>query len=65
MKLSKKIISLALSIALVLPFAPSSSALSNVQSIKGSNRYETAAIIADKQNYKNAILVTAMQSQTL
>ena len=59
MKLSKKIISLALSMALVLPFAPNSSALSNVQTIKGSNRYETAAIIADKQNCKNAILVNS------
>ena len=59
MKLSKKIISIALSMALILPFAPNSSAISNVQSIKGSNRYETAAIIADKQNYKNAILVNS------
>lgn len=43
-------------------FIVESDQLSKIDSIKGIDRYETAALIADKQNYKEAILVNSSNS---
>ncbi len=39
-----------------------SNALSSIDSIKGKDKYETSAIIADKQNYTKAILINVDNS---
>lgn len=65
MKISKKLIALGLSVSLVLGVTPNADALSvsNIQSIKGAERYQTAAMIADKLgNYETAILVNSDNS---
>ncbi|MGX4600231.1 cell wall-binding repeat-containing protein [Faecalimicrobium sp. JNUCC 81] len=63
MKISKKLLSLGLTLSLVLGYATSiNAAVSNVSEIKGGNRYETAAKIADNQKYTTAILVNSDKS---
>lgn len=65
MKISKKLIALGLSVSIVLGITPNVDALSesNIQSIKGEERYQTAAMIADKLgNYETAILVNSDNS---
>ncbi|MBS5788411.1 MAG: cell wall-binding repeat-containing protein [Clostridioides difficile] len=59
MKFSKKFLTLGLATALLLGSSLSANAYSPayLHRIEGSNNYETAAKIADKQNYSNAILV--------
>lgn len=63
MKISKKLLSLGLTLSLVLGYAPhANAAVSTVTEIKGENRYETAAKIADNQKYTTAILVNSDKS---
>ena len=65
MKISKKLIALGLSVSIILGITPNVDALSvsNIQSIKGEERYQTAAMIADKLgNYETAILVNSDNS---
>lgn len=57
MKISKKLLSLGLSISLVIASSPISNALSSIDKIRGENIYETAGLIADKQTYETAIIV--------
>jgi len=59
MKLSKKFLSLGLATALVLGCSiyPSAYELPKLDKIEGANNYETAALVADRQNYSSAILV--------
>lgn len=58
----KKIVSTILSAMLVLSMTVSSASALTMLEIKGSNRYETSALIADKQNYTTAILVNSTKS---
>ncbi|GEM_PF-1796396 len=62
MRVSKKLITLGLSLAIASSYIPTSSALDSVQKIQGIDRYETAGLIADKQTYKTAILVNSDKS---
>lgn len=57
MKISKKILSLGLSISLIIASSSMSNALSSIDKIRGENIYETAGLIADKQTYETAIIV--------
>lgn len=50
MKNSKKILAIGLTLFLVMVNTPMVNALTSVEQIKGNDRYETAAKIADKQN---------------
>lgn len=59
MKLSKKLLAIGISISLLIVSCPTSNALSSISSIKGVNKYETAGLIADKQNYDTAILINS------
>ena len=43
----------------VISWWRTSNALSSINSIKGTNKYETAGLIADKQNYDIAILINS------
>lgn len=57
MKISKKLLALGLGVSLVLGNLPIvNAATSTVSEIKGKDRYETAAKIAEKQTYTSAIL---------
>ena len=58
----KKIVSTLLSAMLVLSMTVSSASALTMLEIKGANRYETSALIADKQNYTTAILVNSTKS---
>lgn len=62
MKIPKKVLSLGLSLMLVIGFTPNAEAISSVDKIQGKDRYETAAKIAEKQNYTTAILVNSDKS---
>jgi putative cell wall-binding protein len=62
MRVSKKLITLGLSLAIASSYIPTSNALDSVQKIQGIDRYETAGLIADKQTYKTAILVNSDKS---
>lgn len=62
MKIPKKMLALSLSLMLTLAFTPSSNALSNIDNIKGKDKYETAAKIAEKQKYTKVILVNLDKS---
>ncbi|MDI0267197.1 cell wall-binding repeat-containing protein [Clostridioides difficile] len=59
MKLSKKLLAIGISISLLIVSCPTANALSSISSIKGVNKYETAGLIADKQNYDTAILINS------
>lgn len=59
----KKVVSILMIISiLILNSGYSEALVTSISEIKGSNRYETAAKIADKMNYTNAILVNADNS---
>lgn len=62
MKISKKLLAMGLSLAIVISNAPGIHALSSIDKIQGKDRYETAAMIADKQSYSTAILVNSDKS---
>ena len=59
MRVSKRLITLGLSLAIASSYIPTSNALDSIQKIQGIDRYETAGLIADKQTYKTAILVNS------
>lgn len=62
MRVSKKLITLGLSLAIASSYIPTSNALDSIQKIQGIDRYETAGLIADIQTYKTAILVNSDKS---
>ncbi|MCC0664647.1 cell wall-binding repeat-containing protein [Clostridioides sp. ZZV15-6597] len=56
----KKLLTIGLSLSMFIASCPiSASALDKIESIKGADKYETAGLIADKQNYTTAILINA------
>ncbi|MDU3352438.1 MAG: cell wall-binding repeat-containing protein, partial [Clostridium sp.] len=55
----KKLLSLGLVSMFVAGFPISANALDKIDKIQGADKYETAGIIADKQNYTTAILINA------
>lgn len=56
----KKLLTIGLSLSIFIASCPISvNALDKIESIKGADKYETAGIIADKQNYTTAILINA------
>lgn len=58
----KKLLSTLLSAMLVVSMTVASASALTVNEIKGADRYETSAKIADKQNYTTAILVNSDKS---
>lgn len=62
MKISKKLLALGLTLSIVISNVLGVNALSSIDKIQGEDRYETAAKIADKQNYTTAILVNSDKS---
>lgn len=58
----KKLMSTLLSALLVVSMSVSSVSALTMAEIKGKNRYETSALIADKQDYTTAILVNSTNS---
>ncbi|KPI55851.1 cell surface protein [Clostridioides difficile] len=58
--IKKKALLIGLSLSMFVASYPiSANALDKIESIKGADKYETAGIIADKQNYTTAILINA------
>ncbi|WP_131010044.1 cell wall-binding protein Cwp26 [Clostridioides difficile] len=56
----KKLLTIGLSLSIFIASCPiSANALDKIEPIKGADKYETAALIADKQNYTTAILINA------
>ncbi|MBY2478695.1 cell wall-binding repeat-containing protein [Clostridioides difficile] len=56
----KKLLSLGLTMSMFVVACPiSANALDKIDKIQGADKYETAGLIADKQNYTTAILVNA------
>ncbi|MDX5735635.1 cell wall-binding protein Cwp26, partial [Clostridioides difficile] len=56
----KKLLTIGLSLSIFIASCPiSANALDKIEPIKGADKYETAGIIADKQNYTTAILINA------
>jgi putative cell wall-binding protein len=62
MKFSKVLLSLALSVSISSGVYLNLSALESIDKIQGKDRYETAALIADRQEYKTVILVNSDKS---
>ncbi|HBF5866255.1 cell wall-binding repeat-containing protein [Clostridioides sp. ZZV15-6597] len=65
MKVKKKVLSLGLMVTILVSnyiVVSNAMELKNIEKIVGKNRYETAALIADKQNYTTAILVNSDKS---
>lgn len=62
MKVKQKLFALGLSFSIAIAGASNVSALSTVDTIQGSNRYETAGLIADRLEYTTAILVNSDSS---
>ena len=58
----KKLLSTILSAMLVVSMTVASASALTFVEIKGNNRYQTSALIADKQNYTTAILVNSTKS---
>lgn len=57
---SKKLLSLGLAMSMFVAGCPiSANALDKIDKIQGADKYETAGLIADKENYTTAILVNA------
>ncbi|MDR0880880.1 MAG: cell wall-binding repeat-containing protein [Clostridioides sp.] len=59
MKIKQKFLALGLSISIVLGNIGSINALDTVSTIEGTDRYETAGLVADKLTYDTAILVNS------
>ncbi|CZR99458.1 N-acetylmuramoyl-L-alanine amidase LytC precursor [Clostridioides difficile] len=59
MKFSKKLLALGISIMIFITNSSSIFALSSINKIQGKDKYETAALIADKQNYTTAIIINS------
>ncbi|MCI0936793.1 cell wall-binding repeat-containing protein [Clostridioides difficile] len=65
MKIMKKILSLGLTVTFLVgssTLVSNAMQLKDIDKIVGKNRYETAGLIADKQNYTTAILVNSDNS---
>lgn len=63
MKICKKLLTAGISLSIAISTFPiTSNALGSIDSIKGKDKYETSAIIADKQNYTKAILINVDNS---
>lgn len=62
MKVNKRVLSIGLTISLIMAGAPNINALSSIEKIQGKDRYETSALIADKQIYDTIILVNTDNS---
>ncbi|HBE9271453.1 cell wall-binding repeat-containing protein [Clostridioides difficile] len=62
MKVNKRVLSIGLAISLIMAGAPNINALSSIEKIQGKDRYETSALIADKQIYDTVILVNTDNS---
>ena len=62
MKVNKRVLSIGLTISLIMAGAPNINALSSIEKIQGKDRYETSALIADKQIYDTVILVNTDNS---
>ncbi|MCC0644728.1 MULTISPECIES: cell wall-binding repeat-containing protein [unclassified Clostridioides] len=60
MKFSKRILALGISALLLsVSFPTSANALDKIENIQGTDKYETAGIIADKQDYTTAVLINS------
>ncbi|MCC0722083.1 cell wall-binding repeat-containing protein [Clostridioides sp. ZZV14-6044] len=60
MKFSKRILALGISALLLsVSFTTSANALDKIENIQGTDKYETAGIIADKQDYTTAVLINS------
>lgn len=60
MKISKRVLSLSISALLLIVSCPISiNALDKIENIQGADKYETAGIIADKQDYTTAVLINS------
>ncbi|MDN9956166.1 cell wall-binding repeat-containing protein [Clostridioides difficile] len=59
MKFSKKLLALGISVMIFMTNSSSIFALSSINKIQGKDKYETAALIADKQNYTTAIIINS------
>ncbi|MCC0640687.1 MULTISPECIES: cell wall-binding repeat-containing protein [unclassified Clostridioides] len=60
MKFSKRILALGISALLLsVSFPTSANALDKIENIKGTDKYETAGIISDKQDYTTAVLINS------
>ncbi|HDF4165252.1 TPA: cell wall-binding protein Cwp29 [Clostridioides difficile] len=55
----KKLLSLGLAVSMFAAGPISANALDTIYTIQGKDKYETAALIADEQNYTTAILINA------
>ncbi|WP_235657637.1 cell wall-binding repeat-containing protein, partial [Clostridioides difficile] len=53
----KKLLSLGLAVSMFAAGPISANALDTIYTIQGKDKYETAALIADEQNYTTAILI--------
>ncbi|CEI72917.1 cell wall-binding repeat-containing protein [Romboutsia hominis] len=62
MKISKKLLALGVSFSIAISNVSGVHALSSIEEIKGRDRYETAGMIADKQDYNTAIVVNSHKS---
>lgn len=62
MKVNKRILSIGLTVSLIMGGAININALSSIEKIQGKDRYETSALIADKQIYDTVILVNTDKS---
>ena len=63
MKICKKLLTMGISLLLVISAFPIvSNGLSSIDNINGKDKYETSAIIADRQNYTKAILINVDNS---
>lgn len=62
MKVNKRILSIGLTVSLIMAGTININALSSIEKIQGKDRYETSALIADKQIYDTVILVNTDNS---
>ncbi|MFL8712000.1 cell wall-binding repeat-containing protein [Clostridioides sp. GD02377] len=62
MKVNKRILSIGLAVTLMMAGASNINAFSGIEKIQGKDRYETSALIADKQIYDTVILVNTDNS---
>ncbi|MCC0691568.1 cell wall-binding repeat-containing protein [Clostridioides sp. ZZV14-6387] len=62
MKVNKRILLIGLAVTLMMAGASNINAFSGIEKIQGKDRYETSALIADKQIYDTVILVNTDNS---
>ncbi|HBF4443156.1 TPA: cell wall-binding repeat-containing protein [Clostridioides difficile] len=59
MKISKRLLALGMSVMIFVVSSSNVFALSSIGKIQGKDKYETAALIADKQSYTTAIIINS------